>query len=86
MAITSFSRSDLKEEIFDLAQSKAVATQEEWDDLADEVVETHIDLGQIDKDQDTEGSKEYLRSLWNEYKTQATDSGALLDPNEEEMP
>lgn len=82
--ITSFGRADLKREIFDLAQLQAPDTQEVWNDLAEEIVEGHVDLGQLDKDQDTEGMKQYLRTLWETYKEQATNPDGLIDDQDEE--
>lgn len=84
MLVNNFSRSDLKVELFDLAMTQGIATQEEWDDLVDEVVETHVDLGQLDKDQDTESTKEYLRTLWGEYKIQMSDPDAPIEDQNEE--
>lgn len=84
MLVNNFSRSDLKVELFDLAMTQGIASQEEWDDLVDEVVETHVDLGQLDKDQDTENTKEYLRTLWGEYKTQMSDPDAPIEDQNEE--
>ena len=82
--ITSFGRTDLARELFDLAQLQAPDTQEVWNDLVDEIVEGHIDLGQLDQDQDTEGIKEYLRTLWDSYKEQATNPQALIEDEAEE--
>jgi hypothetical protein len=82
--ITSFGRADLKRELFDLAQMQVPDTQEVWNDLVDEIVEGHIDLGQLDKDQDTEGMKSYLRTLWEVYKEQETDPDGLIEDEDEE--
>lgn len=82
--ITSFGRADLKRELFDLAQLQVPDTQEVWNDLVDEIVEGHIDLGQLDKDQDTEGMKAYLRTLWEAYKEQATDPDASIEDQDED--
>lgn len=82
--ITSFGRADLKRELFDLAQTQTPDTQEVWNDLVDEIVEGHIDLGQLDKDQDTESMKAYLRTLWEAYKEGATDPDGLIEDENEE--
>jgi hypothetical protein len=50
-----------------------VKSKEAWDDLVDEVIEDHVDLGQMDPDQDTENWKEVLKHRWQEYRVENAD-------------
>lgn len=68
MAITTLTIDDLYSEITELAREEAVSTRELWNDMVEEVVEGHVDLGELDSDQDTEGMKEILRAKWNNFK------------------
>lgn len=62
---------DLYNEMADLARDQGVATQETWNDLVDEVVDGHSDLGEIDAEEDTEAMKRDLRAMWGEYKIES---------------
>ncbi len=68
MAITTLTIDDLYSEITELAREEAVSAREVWNDLVEEVVEGHVDLGELDADQDTQGMKEILRAKWNNFK------------------
>jgi hypothetical protein len=81
--ITSFSRSDLKRELFDTAQIETPDSQEAWNAIVDDMVENHVDLGQLDEDQDTGGIKEYLYTLWSEFQATTDADVAVADENEE---
>lgn len=72
MALTALTIDDLYNEIVDLAKEQGASSQELWDDIVEEVVEDHMDLGEIDLDDDTEAMKETLRSRWPEYKIEAS--------------
>lgn len=72
MAITTLTLDDLYEEISDLARDQGVATKEQWDEMVEDVVEDHLDLGELDLDQDTEGMKDVLRGRWGSYKKESS--------------
>ena len=68
MKINSYTLDDAVQELWQRAQDEGVATQDAWDELVDELVEDHVDLGQIDPDQDTENWKEILKHRWADYR------------------
>lgn len=74
---------DLYAEVADLARDQGVADKETWVELVEEVVEGHLDLGEIDMETDTEAMKEVLRTKWEEYKEEAAAEG-LTDIEEED--
>lgn len=74
MPLTTLSLEDLYAEISDLARDQGVASREAWDEMVDDVVEDHLDLGELDLDQDTEGMKDVLRTRWQNYKEESLSS------------
>ncbi len=68
---------DLFQEVCRLAEEQGAVTQETWNDLVDEVLQGHVDLGRLDADQDIEGFKNELESRFTEYVEEiAGDPGA----------
>jgi hypothetical protein len=51
---------DLYEELAELAREEATTARDVWNDLVEEVVEGHVDLGELDPDQDIEGTLSLL--------------------------
>lgn len=84
MAVTSLSNDDLYREIVELAREQAATTRELWNEIVDEVVEGHIDLGELDADQNTEGMKEVLRAKWNMFKDELAEEEENKDEFEED--
>lgn len=86
MPVTTVSLADLYSEIADLARDQGVNNKEGWDELVDDVIEDHLDLGEIDLDQDTEGMKDDLRARWTTYKEDSSgeESGAVIDDGEDD--
>ena len=74
MEINSYTLEDALQEIWDRALSQGVGTREAWDAMVDEVIEDHVDLGQMDSDQDTENWKEVLKHRWQEYRVENADA------------
>lgn len=68
MALTTLTATELYDEIADLARDQGVSDKERWIELVEEVVESHLSLGEIDLDDDTEGMKEILSGRWVSYK------------------
>lgn len=64
-------RGDLFSELSDLARRNGVSNRPTWNDLVEATVESHRELGELDKDQDLQGIKEQLRGMWDEYVRQA---------------
>jgi hypothetical protein len=68
METKPISREDLFREISGLAEDEGTADKEMWDELIDEVVDGHLDSGELGVEQNTEEMKEVLRERWEEYK------------------
>lgn len=84
MAITSLTIDDLYSEIVELAREQGTQTRELWNEIVDEIVEGHIDLGELDSDQNTEGMKEVLRAKWNTFKEDLAEEEGSKDEFEED--
>lgn len=77
-------RGDLFSELSDLARRNGVSNRSTWNDLVEATVESHRELGELDKDQDLQGLKEQLRGMWDEYNRQAGEmSQGALDEDPE---
>lgn len=68
MSITTLTHDELLQELYDLAQYQGVTTQEAWDELVEEVVNAHLDLGELSDDEDIEAITETLCTAWSEYE------------------
>lgn len=80
MAVTTLTVEDMYNEVGDLARDQGVATKEQWDELVEDVVEDHLDLGELDLDQDTEGMKEVLQSRFGSWKKEsALDDDEMIE-------
>lgn len=71
-------------ELSDLARDQGISEKESWDELIDEVIEGHLDLGELDLEQDTEGMKELLRARWEAFKKESAVAKAEEDEVVEE--
>lgn len=82
MALTTLTATELYDEIADLARDQGISDREHWDELVEEVFESHLSLGEIDLDEDTEGMKEVLSGRWVSYKKEmAEEQGAEVEEN-----
>ncbi|OGH68786.1 MAG: hypothetical protein A3I29_00330 [Candidatus Magasanikbacteria bacterium RIFCSPLOWO2_02_FULL_44_11] len=84
MAITTLTIDNLYHEIVELAREQGAQTRELWNEIVDEVVEGHIDLGELDADQNTEGMKEVLRAKWNTFREELAEEEKNKDEFEED--
>lgn len=73
MSLTTLTLEDLYAEISDLARDQGVNSKEQWDELVEDVVEDHLDLGELDLEEDSEGLKDDLRGKWSTYKKENAD-------------
>jgi hypothetical protein len=55
-------------EIKERAQTMPVTSKEAWDDLVEEFVNEKINIGELDKDEDSQGIIENLKAMWPEYE------------------
>lgn len=84
MAVTTLSAEQLYSEISDLARDQGISSKEQWDEMVDDVVEDHLELGELDLDQDTEGMKEALAGKWANWKKESALTGENEDSYEED--
>jgi len=56
------------EEIVDRGREQGVVDKETYDELCEEIVQEHVDAGEIDKDSSTVGMSEMLQGRWLDYK------------------
>ncbi|MCR4278897.1 MAG: hypothetical protein NUV81_03270 [bacterium] len=71
MNLDTLNRDDLFKEVSDLARDQGVMDQEMWKEITDEVVDSHLDLGELDPDQNLVALKEILYGAWDEYVREA---------------
>lgn len=77
MPLTTLTTDNLYTEISDLARDQGVRSKADWLELVDDVVDDHVELGEIDIEDDVDGMKEELRVKWNIYrKESAEETGA----------
>lgn len=72
MKLDTLSHAELFEEISDLAKEQGVATQDVWNELVGEVLESHLALGELDKDMDLENLRTILSNMWTQYEREAS--------------
>lgn len=68
MNLDTLSSDELYTEIAELAREQGVASRVNWVNLVDEVVQSHLELGELDQDQPLEGHKDALYMRWETYK------------------
>lgn len=56
------------EDIVDRGREQGVVDQETYNELCEEIVQEHVDVGEIDKDSSTVGMSEMLKGRWLDYK------------------
>lgn len=71
MHLDTLNRDDLFKEVSDLAREQGVADKDMWKELVDQVVDGHVDLGELDPDQNLVALKELLYDAWDEYVREA---------------
>ena len=84
MSLTTLTLEELYSEIADLARDQGTKTKEQWDEMVEDVVEDHLDLGELDLEEDSEGIKDDLRARWTVYKTETVEDEDELALEKEE--
>lgn len=69
--LDTLTTAELFSEISGLAREQGISTQEDWDNLCDEVVDSHFDMAELNDDQDIQGKQEALYQMWEEYKRES---------------
>ena len=62
---------DLYEEIADLARNEGVTDQAEWNELCDEVIDSHMEIGELSVSEDLESLRQALHLSWSEYSRES---------------
>ena len=83
MPLTTLTLEDLYSEIADLARDQGVNSKEQWDEMVEDVVEDHLDLGELDLEEDSEGMKDDLKAKWGTYKKENSDEEDEIVEDEE---
>ncbi len=86
MNLETLNRAELFQELSELAREEGIASKEMWDDLVEEVVESHEDLGELNDDQDLEGMKTALKEAWTEYAAESAPETAGAISEDPEAP
>lgn len=68
MNLDTLNLDELKQEVFQLAREQGVTDQSTWNELVDEVIDSHFDMAELNDDQDLQGQAESLYGAWEEYK------------------
>lgn len=68
--LDTLSTDDLYSEISDLAQERGISAQEQWNELVEAVIEDHLELGELNSDQNLMAKQEVLKSRWADYQTE----------------
>ncbi|OGL73313.1 hypothetical protein A3E39_01065 [Candidatus Uhrbacteria bacterium RIFCSPHIGHO2_12_FULL_60_25] len=82
--LDTLNRGELYNEIAELARSQGVANQDMWNQLCDEVIESHFSIGEMEQDQDFEGLRAALHAAWEEYRIESapeSDAAVAEDPD-----
>ncbi len=66
--LDTLSDGELYNEIAELAREQGLATQADWANLVEEVIESHVDLAELNDDQDLEGKRSTLNGMWETYR------------------
>lgn len=64
----SYSVEGLSEEVVERARETGVNTKEAWDELVEEVIDEHINWGEVDVDDDVSAMKEALEERWKTFE------------------
>lgn len=68
MNLDTLNSGELLQEIMELARAQGVTSQDMWNSLCDEVIESHEQLGEMDDDEDSSTLRQNLYMGWTEYE------------------
>ena len=85
MNLDTLNQGELYTEIAELARVEGIANQVEWNELVDEVLESHEDLGELNDDQALAQLKEALKLSYSQYQRESgpeSSSAVAEDPRD----
>ncbi len=74
----AISEQELFDEITDRAIDEGVTDAEAFGQLVEAVINEHIDAGELDKDDDTEGMEDRIKDRWGEFEQRLNEQVAWL--------
>jgi hypothetical protein len=84
--LDTLNRGELFNEISDLAREQGVKTKNEWSELVDEVLDSHLEDAELDPDGDLEGLKTVLTDMWETYESTAGEESPSQIAEDPEAP
>ena len=63
----SFNPEEIFADLVEQARGQGVTTQEAWDDLVDAEIDAHVNLGEMDKDDDLVNLREVLKARFTDF-------------------
>jgi hypothetical protein len=84
--LDTLNRAELLAEITEIARSKGLSNASDWALLVDEVLESHLDIAELNDDQDLEGMKQTLKDAWSEYVREAGEESPTAIGEDPEKP
>ncbi|GMU25388.1 hypothetical protein KJZ71_02390 [Patescibacteria group bacterium] len=81
MNLDTLNQDELYNELEDLARRQGVTSQDMWNELVDEVIDSHFNIGELEQDQDLIGLRDDLRAKWDVYQSE---SGEEVQPLNED--
>jgi hypothetical protein len=64
----SFDLQQAYNEIKERAEAEPITDKEAWDSLVEEYINEKLDVGELNRDEDSQGMIEDLKSMWLEYE------------------
>ena len=86
MNLDTLSNAELFTEISELAREQGVTSVSEWNELCDEVLESHQDMAELNADQDLEGKRQELHMMWEQYSELSGEESAGAIAEDPEAP
>lgn len=64
----AFDLNSAYQEIKERAEAAPVTNKEAWDEMVEDYINEKLGVGELDKDENTEGMIEDLKNMWLEYE------------------
>ena len=64
----SFDLNQAYNEIKERAEAEPVTEKEAWDSMVEEFINEKLEVGELDRDEDSQAMIEQLKVMWSEYE------------------